>query len=180
MKDFLKDYGTLIGPTFAFILGVIAIYIKFYSDRQLDKWKSKRKLTKLIALIRDSKPPSKYYPKKSKDGFLHADQARNLTNASIFLKKVKVLNSFIDTVENDILTNCTVLEIQQFTDIKFIVAYLSADIEKFRNNIKDKGKIEETSTIDWNENDFFQLRQSFDRLAAICDNPQKQFNYIER
>jgi hypothetical protein len=89
MKDFLKDYGTLIGPVFAFTLGVFAIYIKFYADRQLDNWRSRKKLGKLILLIRNSDPPAKYYPHPhSEPGDIpHADQVRNIQNMSIFIRE---------------------------------------------------------------------------------------------
>lgn len=169
MKEFLKDYGTLIGPTFAFGLGVLAIYIKFWSDRQLESWKSKKKMKKLIELILDSKPPKKYYPLKSKDGLLHADQARNLTNLSIFYKRIEIVKSFIDSIEKDILTNCSVSKIQQFQDLKFITSYLFRDIEKHRNDNKH----------DFSHSDFYNINDSYNRLIIVCSKPEKIFNYIE-
>src|SRR5260221_12863163 len=110
MKEFLKNYGTLIGPLLAFTLGAIALYIKFYIDRQVESWRSKKKMKKLIQLILASKPPLKYYPNKAKDGLFHADEARNLTNLSIFYKRLEVVLAYIETIENDILTNCSVAE----------------------------------------------------------------------
>jgi len=169
MKEFLKDYGTLIGPTLAFGLGVLAIFIKFWSDRQLESWKSKKKMKKLIKLILESKPPKKYYPLKSKDGFLHADQARNLTNLSIFYKRIEIVKSFIDSIEEDILTNCNVSKIQQFQDLKFIASYLFRDIEKHRNDNKH----------DFSQSDFCNINDSYERLTTVCSKPETIFNYIE-
>ena len=60
MKEFLKDYGTLIGPLFAFALGSVAIMIKFYLDRKLDYWTTNKKIKKLVSLIKYVKPPAKY------------------------------------------------------------------------------------------------------------------------
>ncbi len=165
MKTFLKDYGTLIGPSFAFILGVTAIYIKFYTDRQIESWRSGKKLKKLIELIKKSQPPLKYYSKKSSDGLLHADQARNLTNLSIFQKRITVIKSFIETVENNILTDCSVLEIQQFQDLKFIISYIMRDIESSKNSISSS--------------DFNNIQKSYERLLVICNSPGKEFNYIQ-
>jgi len=77
MAEILKNYGALIGPLLAFALGVIAIYIKFYVDREVESWKRRKKLFKLFQLIRESRPPGHFYPKVSETGFIHADQARN-------------------------------------------------------------------------------------------------------
>ncbi|MFZ1528659.1 MAG: hypothetical protein WAT19_07910, partial [Ferruginibacter sp.] len=100
LKNILKDYGTLIGPMIVFILGIIAIYIKYYTDRQLESWKARKKMKKLKQLIFESKPPAKHYPRRSAgDGFIHADQARNLTNLSTccaieFLNFIEILLNF--------------------------------------------------------------------------------------
>lgn len=179
MKEFLKDYGTLIGPLMAFTLGVIALYIKFYIDRQVESWRSRKKMRKLIQLILSSKPPRKYYPQTAKDGLFHADQARNLTNLSIFYKRLEVLLSYTVTVENDILTNCSVAEIQQFHDLKFILKYLSKDVEEARNNSAFYDK-DNTNELAFDEMDFFRLRDSYERLVTVCRNREKEFTYIER
>jgi hypothetical protein len=178
MKEILKDYGALIGPIFAFTLGVIAIYIKFYTDRQTESWKSRKKKRKLIQLILDSKPPSKYYPQKSDLGMIHADQARNSTNLSIFYKKLEVINAYITTVENDILTNCSVKDIQQFHDLKFIMSYLTRDVETYRSMRTDKNNL--VKLPEYNDSDFRNLTESYERLITVCNNPASEFHYIER
>ncbi|WP_291149274.1 hypothetical protein [Flavobacterium sp. UBA7680] len=179
MKDFLKDYGTLIGPLIAFTLGVIALYIKFYIDRQVENWKSKKKMAKLIKIIQSSKPPLKYYPLKSKDRFFHADQARNLTNVSIFYKRLEVILAFMGTVENDILTNCSVIEIQQFHDLKFIVTHLATDVNKAKNKRLIVSKEEILDREDFNEIDFLRIHDSYNRLIIVSKNPDKEFKYID-
>lgn len=132
MKDFLKEYGTLIGPLVAFALGIIALLIKFYIDRKLEVWKSNKKIDKLISLIKDSQPPNRYWPEKGDGSFPHAHEARNLTNVSMYSKKIKVIESFINKIEDDVLTNCSNLKVQQVTDLKFIVQYLKRDIEEMK------------------------------------------------
>ena len=176
MKNVLKDYGSLIGPALAFILGVMAIYIKFYTDRQLENWKSRKKLKKLFKLIKESKPPLKYYPNKSSN-FIHADQARNLTNHSIFYKKIKVINYYINNIEEDILTNGSLIEIQQFTDLQFVISYMNRDIETFRNGSKQKD--ENLNFKDLDKSDFLKIMNDYDRLVTIIENPGKEFKYIE-
>lgn len=178
MKDFLKNYGVLIGPLLAFTLGVIAIYIKFYIDRQVENWRSRKKMRKLIEIIQASQPPLKYYPLKSNNGFIHADQARNLTNLSIFTKRLEVILSYIETVENNILTDCSVNEIQQFHDLKFIVVYMSKNVSELR----DKSSLfdKKSNLLDLNENDFFRIQDDYKRLITVSQNPKKEFQYIER
>ncbi len=46
MKDFIKDYGAVFVPTMAFGLGVFAIYIKFFIDKNLEARRSNKKLLK--------------------------------------------------------------------------------------------------------------------------------------
>ena len=179
MKEFLKNYGTLVGPLFAFTLGVIALYIKFYIDRQVENWRSKKKMRKLIQIVLASRPPLKYYSQKSQEGFLHADQARNLTNLSIFYKRLEVILTFIETVESDILTNCSVAEIQQFYDLKFIVGYLNRDVEESRRNIHLVNDKNNGDQKDFSEMNFFRIRDSYERLVNVCQNPEKEFNYSE-
>ena len=180
MKEILKDFGTLIGPTFAFTLGVIAIYIKFYSDRQTEAWRSRKRLRKLIQMIYDSRPPSRYYPQKSKEVFMHADEARNLTNITIFVKRLQTVNSYIEMTKNDILTNGSVPEIRQFQDLKFIVDYLLKDVEIFRSNARTIDKEKTNSDFNYVEQrEFSHLTESYERLITVCKNPEKEFNYIE-
>ncbi|WP_421978906.1 hypothetical protein [Roseivirga seohaensis] len=172
MKEFLKDYGTLIGPTLAFSLGVIALLIKFHFDKQFDKWKANRQVKKLFELIKESQPPNKYFPKKSDDNFLHADEARNLTNLSIFLKKMEVIESFILKIEGAVLANCSNLKIQQVTDLKFISKYSI----KYLNDIK-KNKNEPNRKMD--ELDYNVVIEGYKRMINVCENPGKEFKYIE-
>lgn len=175
LKEFLKDYGTLFGPLIAFILGVIAIYIKFYLDRKLDIWRSKKKLKKLIEIVLESKPPSKYYPQKGKSFSLHADEARNLRNLAVFNNRLAVINSFISAVENDILTNCTVIQIQQFQKLKIISSYLTNDVVRVTKYDDNKVLLQP----EFNQGDFRNLTESYNRLLRVCKNPKSDFNYIE-
>ena len=94
----------------------MALLIKFFLDKQFDYRKANRQVNKLFKLIKESKPPNKYFPKKSDNGGLHADEARNLTNLSIFIKKMEVIQSFIQKIEGDVLANCSNLKIQQVTN----------------------------------------------------------------
>ena len=171
-KEFLKDYGTLIGPILAFGLGVFAILIKFYLDKWLEKWKTEKRIKKLIGLIKNSPPPKTYFPHKSESDFIQANEARNLTNLSIFLKKIEIIESFIDRIEESVLTNSSYIRIQQLTDIKFIVQYYKKDLselKKYRksNKLYSFGEYRE------------KIVRTYERIITVCDTPNKEFKYIE-
>jgi hypothetical protein len=169
-KEFLKDYGTLIGPVLAFGLGVVAILIKFYLDRWLEKWKTEKRIKKLIGLIKSSPPPKTYFPNKSQSGFIHADEARNLTNLSIFLKKIEVIESVIDKIEESVLTNSSNIRIQQLTDIKFIVRYYKRDLYDLKNN-----RDENFGEFEYRD----KIIRTYERMLTVCDSPKEEFRYIE-
>lgn len=173
MKDFLKDYGTLIGPVFAFILGVLAIYLKFYTDRQLAKWRSKRKMKKLIQLIFDCRPPigalPVFHPGVKAD---LSNVIKNARNYSIFKKRLKVVTGYIDSSENDILTDGTVTNIQYFHEIKVKWSFLLKRInekEELKFSIEDKS--------DSRENHFNNIIKSYEDLIIFCKNPKHVFEY---
>ena len=173
-KEFLKDYGTLVGPAIAFGLGVLAVFIKFYLDRWLDKWKTEKRIKKLIGLIKNSPPPKTYFPNKSAYGFISANEARNLLNITIFLKKIEVIESFIEKIEESVLTNSSNIRIQQITDLKFIVRYYKKDLAELKNYRKSE-KVEKFDEFDFRE----KVVGPYKRMLTICDTPNKEFKYIE-
>lgn len=179
MKDFLKDYGTLIGPSLAFMLGILAIYIKYLVDHKIEKTKSKRKLDALIKLIIESKPPPKFYPEVSKEGFIHTDQARNLTNISIFLRKITLVLVVIEKIENDVLINCSIPKIQQFNYIKFITSYLHENLLEIQDKKVEHDYLDfKFSFTKINISEFQLVHQDYERLLQACTEPAKNFNYI--
>ena len=181
MKDFIKDYGAAIGPTLAFLLGILAIYIKAVIDRSIEKRKTQNKLSNLISLIIDSKPPPKYYPQVSADGFIHADQARNLTNISIFAKKLNAILIFIEKIEDDVVANCNNQKIQQFHHIKFISSYLNENLKE----LQDKKEEHEYANFKFSfskikPEEFNNIHNGYERLVSVCKDPGKHFNYITK
>ncbi|QNF33653.1 hypothetical protein HUW51_13315 [Adhaeribacter swui] len=179
MKEFFKDYGSAIGPCIAFLLGIIAIYLKAVVDRSIEERKTNKKLSNLISLIKNSTPPPKYYPKISEDGFLHADQARNLTNFSIFAKRLNAIIMFIDKIEDDVIANCSNSKIQQFHHIKFIASYLNENVKEIQDKKEDHNYENfKFSFSKISRDQYYATHTDYERLVDICQNPEKHFNYI--
>ncbi|WP_242927888.1 hypothetical protein [Pontibacter vulgaris] len=179
MKDILKDYGTIIGPLTAFGFGVMALYIKYGIDRKLDEWKTKTKLSKLIQLIGQSTPPNTHYPSKSENGF-YANELRNLTNISIFSKRLNVISMFIEKIESDILIHSSLKEVQQFHHIKFIVKYMNERLEKIRDRRGDKESLgSEFQFPVISKDEFYAMSSDYERLLKVCNDPDSEFKYVD-
>jgi hypothetical protein len=179
MKEYIKDYGSLIGPITAFLLGVLALYVKYSIDRKLDEWKSRKRLKKLFELIKHSAPPSHYHPNKPKDGLIHANEARNITNLSNFNHRLTVLSMFIEKIANDVMVHSTLGEVQQFHRIKWLVEGIKSRVEKMRGDTEDESSIKSTRLFSNVEApDFYFLWNLYNSMLDACENPASQFEYI--
>jgi hypothetical protein len=167
MKELLKDYGAFIGPFLAFTLGILALYIKSQIDKQIDKSKSESKMKKLIKIIKETKPPQKYFEKKS-ENFMHADEARNLTNLTIYKSKFDVILAFMNSIENDILINCATEQIMQFYELKFISEYSIADINNLRTSFMGDDKTSQNRRFE--KYDHYKILDNHKRLLNVCEN----------
>lgn len=94
MKQIFIDYGSAIGPFLAFVLGIAALYVNYKVDYYQKKKNYKLEFNKLVEFIRITFPPKKFHPNKSKNGLMHADQARNFTNIARFYSKLLILEPF--------------------------------------------------------------------------------------
>jgi hypothetical protein len=177
IKGILKDYGALIGPSVAFLFGVLAVCIKYLIDRRMDVWQANKKFRRLIIIIHKSAPPKKYYPGGSKNDF-HADQARNLTNLSIFKTRLNVLEMYIEKIENEVLLNCNIQQVQQFNQVRFIVSYLIKNVESYRN-VKKDDKSNRLSMPYLEPQEFQKLTEDYDRIIRVCGNPNVEFQYTD-
>jgi len=102
MQEFFKIYGSAIGPTMAFVLGLFALYIKHKFDVAIEIKRVKLQYSKLIELVRASPPSTKFYPKKSNDGLPHADEARNGTNLARYRHRITSILPLVTHLESGI------------------------------------------------------------------------------
>ena len=101
MKELIKDYGPAIAPFLAFVLGILAIYLKTLIDRRLDRWKTRKRLANLIVIIRQSVPP-KYFDNLYND---RSFDMVNCMNHFAFDERFVAITMFIEKIENEVLLN---------------------------------------------------------------------------
>lgn len=120
IDKFFKEYGAALGSALAFLLGIVALYIKYHFDKFSSKWNAQRSFKMLKTLIINSPPPPCFYPNKSEEGFIHADRARNGSNSSRFYGRLLAIGSVISTIEKDIVSYGELKDVGQFDVVQLI------------------------------------------------------------
>lgn len=98
--NIMDNFSLMIGPIIGFFLGIITILFKQFLDKRQLTRKILNSLNQLKELIKNSPPPTTFFPKKSDSGFMHADEANNLANISRYYMKLMPIKSIIRTIEN--------------------------------------------------------------------------------
>lgn len=171
MADIFKIYGSAIGPTLAFCLGILAFFIKYAVDRYLEKVKVTSELAKLTDLIRLSTPPKKFHPHTSshKPNSVHltADEARNMWNIATFHNRLIAIEPLISFLDGTIYGSGTRDDIRIFNSLKFRFSIMLKNIEA----IREKGYLE--------TRDFEYTNHNYDNLIEVVKNPESLFGYVE-
>ncbi len=167
LKSLLKDYGPAIGPGLAFLLGLVALFAK----HRFDEWSAedavKRKLERLQELLVRSRPPWHFFPNSSEQ-FLHADEARNLTNISRFYGKALAVQAVAKQIEEKVHEHCSYPDVLRLSALQWSLGFLIKELEEFRSNSEKLTPFMLTSLRDrW-----IQIENDFSREAA-------GFDYIE-
>lgn len=132
MAELLKDYGPAIGPTLAFILGMLALYGKYRFDQVSAGWTVARRIDHLKNLVRKVTPPPEYFPMSARDGILHADEARNLTNLARFYAHLLALKPVVEAVGKSVADSGSEDQVIQFHNAKWWFDILMTTVEKWR------------------------------------------------
>jgi hypothetical protein len=169
MDDIFKDYGSAIGPTLAFCLGVLALFIKNTVDRYLEKRKVRSELKKLSDLIRASAPPKTFHPKKHDDAPT-PDVLRNKYNIITLHNRLIGITPMIEHLDKFIYKHGTLNNIRLFNNLKFRFEIMLRHVEEVRE--KKLGSITSLDIKTANEN--------HQNLLETFDDPNKLFNYFEQ
>ena len=167
MREFFKNYGSAIGPALAFLLGILAFYIHHTVNTNFERAQTLNKIEQLKQLINESPPPTKYHPRRSESGFMHADEARNLTNISRFYNRLLASKVLINNVEENIFNHGGIEEIRMFNNIKWWHDFLLRDVEKIRNS------------SEYDIDSYHGLVDVYKNMKEATENPDQMFNYIE-
>jgi hypothetical protein len=191
MKEVFEIYGPAIGPTVAFLLGILALFVKFRVDNYLDKTTRLEKLEQLKQLIRAAPPPSYYSPvpleerEESPDSFkpksvdkrlFEEYQSRNIANVGRFYNRLLTTKVLIDNMTEQINHHGEESEIRQFNTIKWWHDNLFKQVE----DLTEIGKpIDAAESMELYVNAFWRLDFLYEGMLEACDNPYQLFSYID-
>lgn len=103
MNQIIRDYGTIISPTVAFLLGIVTLQIKNWIDNKVQRRRTDESFEKAKEMLSRIQLPeySKGASKSRIVGF-NAAQARNLTNISRMYFLLSATYKYLLSLENDI------------------------------------------------------------------------------
>lgn len=135
MEDFkaiLKDYGPAIGPALAFLLGMLALVIKFFIDQWTDVWSTRRQFKRLKSLLSNLEPPVFRKPEEieKEEATVLVYDGANAIDVAIFHAMLVALTPTFDTLEKSVSESGDFQMIMQFDDIKRKFERLKVHINK--------------------------------------------------
>lgn len=131
-SEILKDYGPAIGPALAFLFGLLAFLAKYKVDHLIARWTLTKRIGNLQDLVEKAAPPRDFFPLKSESGFLHAHEARNLTNLARFYSRLLALKPAFDALDKAVAEHGNSDQTLQFHFAKWWFDILVTKVEKWR------------------------------------------------
>jgi hypothetical protein len=169
VRHFLKDYGPAVGPALAFVFGFLALFVKYQVDRLTARWSLSRRLRHLEHLVAASGPPETFFPNSSQ-GFIHADEARNLTNLARFYSRLLALKPVFDSILGPLAESGSRQQIARFHAMKWWFDITLKQVETWRAADRFRMK----------DSDFRDIQAHWDNLRGAATNPDVQLEYISR
>jgi hypothetical protein len=189
LKDFLKDYGTLVGSSLGFVFAVLALYVKYLFDNKTNYWTTQKKLKKLAALIGKHKVPKRLTTLKNFTGFKEPEITEdphqtvddvNAKSIQIFNNKLKFSRTYISKIEDDVLKYASTEMIEAFFRINEHLEILTLNVSEYLNLKKEYDELVEGVLIEGRNTDetlknqhvkitsqYLVLTFSVDRLHAL-------------
>jgi len=172
VKELFRDYGSAIGPTLAFLLGVLAVTLHFYVNAHLERAETLHKFDQLKQLISQSTPPPEYFSERLPQG----TQGRNLAaaidnarNLAIFHNRLDTTKVLIDNLQERIYRHCELEDIKQFNSIKSRHETLVAWIEEMQGR---------TIAHKYDIDGYNSLVETYARLKKAAEHPAELFRYV--
>lgn len=136
ISQFIKDYGSIISPTIAFILGIVAVLIKYGIDNIVQKRRTKKSFIKAKKMLAKIHLPDycEGPNKKSPHEFMHATMARNLSNISRLYFSLSATYKYLQSLEKDINQSKNLLIINQYFYLVWRVENMITEIEAIRES----------------------------------------------
>ena len=126
MEQFIKDFGTILAPIIAFLLGVVALYanVRFVEHREKKQAEKSFKKAKMMLATATLPPFEKSIHKRdecsigdeqNKTIFLHASDARNMTYLAGLYFQLSATQLFFAHIKDGVIkTNNSLLIYQYF------------------------------------------------------------------
>lgn len=136
ISQFIKDYGSIISPTIAFVLGIVAVLIKYGIDNIVQKRRTKKSFIKAKEMLAKIHLPDycEGPNKKSPHEFMHATMARNLSNISRLYFSLSATYKYLQSLEKDINQSKNLLIINQYFYLVWRVENMITEIKAIRES----------------------------------------------
>lgn len=165
MNQIIRDYGTIISPTVAFLLGIVTLQIKNWIDNKVQRRRTAESFEKAKEMLSRIQLPeySKGASKSRIVGF-NAAQARNLTNISRMYFLLSATYKYLLSLENDINRSQNLSHINQYFYLVWRIEKLIAELEIIR----------EKSDVDMGE--WCELQHQIPELLEFINDDWFLFN----
>jgi hypothetical protein len=145
MKEFLKDYGALIGPFLAFFLSFIALIFKYKIDVWVNKKVLENRFLNLKKLIMESNPDKVFVYHSNKPSKKY--QANNKTNFPLYFARMKIINAYTEELKKSIDSSGNPETIIKFYEIYFRFKEAFEEISEW----KEKNRYESVPNDNYGE-----------------------------
>lgn len=135
MNQIIRDYGTIISPTVAFLLGIITLQIKNWIDNKVQRKRIDESFEKAKEMLSRIQLPE-YSMRAGKGGILgiNAAQAMNLTNISRMYFLLSAAYKYLLSLENGINQSQNPSHINQYFYLVWRIEKLITELEIIREN----------------------------------------------
>lgn len=163
MQQLFHDYGAAIGPTVAFVLAVVMLWVKSWFDRH-SAWKNAdRRLGKIANMLKQSPPPEFLDPSKSSNQV--GAMLQNAVNVARFYDHMAAVEGALKSAEVPTHEHAGVETIMRFHRLQQSLQIMLDERKLFRRPTP------ESSPIPGYDN-FFNVTQAWKSMLAAAADPQ--------
>src|SRR6266496_1239418 len=117
--EWLRTYGSAIGPTIGFFFGICALYVKAWFDRRQRHQRSQDLLEQFVTLALVEEPPL-LLEVPTEQGYEMADKARGNVNAlKRYHHRLLTAKSFVDANEKYIVEDAPMQVLERLGEYKW-------------------------------------------------------------
>ncbi|MEA2559085.1 MAG: hypothetical protein QOH06_589 [Acidobacteriota bacterium] len=127
-----RDYGAAIGPSVAFMLGIVALYLKELFEGRQRRRRSKRLLAQFIDLAVIE--PPQWFPVPDEDGYARGDANRgNRSTVTLYHSHLLAAKAFLDANEKQVVEDASLEVIRSLYQCKWrfdkLLAYMREKLD---------------------------------------------------